>query len=296
MKRSLCLILLCLLLFCSCANSPGISSPSTVISSPESVEESFSIPQYKGSPYEAVGDNVPDFHELLTKSYEFYGELDSLGRCTVTHACLGKDLMPTEDRESIGMVKPSGWQTAKYDFVDGKYLYNRCHLIGFQLAGENANEKNLITGTRSMNVKGMLPFENLVADYIKETQNHVMYRVTPIFVENDLVARGVRMEGYSVEDEGEGVCFDVFVFNVEDGVKINYADGTNSLDSQSSQAKTSASQSKQSFILNLSSKKIHRPDCNSIDSIKEENKKLFEGTLSELTSQGYTTCGICKPQ
>ena len=296
MKKIISLLLLCLLILCSCGQSPQSTVPAQSNTVAQTQEESFTIPQYKGSPYEVIGDNVPVFGKIAAKSYEFYGELDSLGRCTLTHACLGKDLMPTEDRESIGMIKPSGWQTAKYDFVDGKYLYNRCHLIGFQLAGENANEKNLITGTRSMNVKGMLPFENLVADYVKETSNHVMYRVTPIFVDNELVARGVRMEGLSVEDEGEGVCFDVFVFNVEDGVKINYADGTNSLDSQSSQAKTSTSQSKQSFVLNLSSKKIHRPDCNSIDSIKEENKKVFTGSLSELTSQGYSACGICKPQ
>lgn len=186
------------------------------------------VPEFSDIPYVVVHDNEPEFSEedKTTKAYEFYSKLDGLGRCGYAMACIGTELMPTEERGSIGQVKPSGWQTVKYDFVDGKYLYNRCHLIGYQLTGENANKANLITGTRYLNVEGMLPFENLVADYIKETGNHVLYRVTPVFDGNNLVARGVQMEGWSVEDNGEGICFNVYVYNNQPGVLINYKDGT----------------------------------------------------------------------
>ena len=190
------------------------------------------VPAFSGEPYVVIGDGQPLFDEgdITTDSYEFYSELDSLGRCGYVMACIGKDLMPTEDRGEIGQVKPSGWQQGKYDFVDGKYLYNRCHLIGFQLTGENANERNLITGTRYMNTQGMLPFENMVADYIKETGNHVLYRVTPIFQGDELLARGVQLEAYSVEDSGEGICFHVYVYNNQPGVTIDYATGNNWLE------------------------------------------------------------------
>lgn len=187
------------------------------------------IPAYSGSAYVTVNNNVPFFTEsdYTTTSYESYSPLDELGRCGVAEACVGLDLMPTEERGSIGSVKPTGWQTAKYDFVDGKYLYNRCHLIGYQLTAENANKQNLITGTRYLNVTGMLPFENLVADYIHETGNHVLYRVTPIFGGTDLLASGVLMEAWSVEDGGDGVCFNVYCYNVQPGVVIDYSDGSN---------------------------------------------------------------------
>ena len=176
-----------------------------------------------------LNDNQPSFTEedMTDVSYEFYSDLDELGRCGVTEACIGRDLMPTEKRGDISSVKPTGWVQNQYDFVDGKSLWNRCHLIGFQLAGENANECNLITGTRYLNVEGMLPFENLVADYVKETDNHVLYRVTPAFQGTELVARGVQMEAYSVEDSGDGVCFNVFCYNVQPGVEIDYATGDN---------------------------------------------------------------------
>ena len=191
--------------------------------------KSTKIPEYNGKAYVELNGNNPEFKskEITDKSFEKYGSLDSLGRCTVCVASVGKEIMPTEKRGEIGMVKPTGWRTAKYDFVDGKYLYNRCHLIGYQLTGENANEKNLITGTRYLNVTGMLPFEDMVADYVKETSNHVMYRVTPIFEGNNLVAKGVKMEGYSVEDKGEGISFNVFCYNVQPGVDINYMNGKN---------------------------------------------------------------------
>ena len=186
-----------------------------------------SIPEFSGTAYVEINGNVPFFTDgdMTTKSYETYAPLDNLGRCGETVACIGRDMMPTEDRGNIGQVKPSGWQTVKYDFVDGKYLYNRCHLIGFQLTGENANKENLITGTRYMNVEGMLPFENMVADYIKDTDNHVLYRVTPIFQGSELVARGVLMEAKSVEDNGEGILFCVYVYNNQPGVEIDYLTG-----------------------------------------------------------------------
>lgn len=185
------------------------------------------IPAYSGEPYVILQDGQPDFdlEDLTLEPFESYSELDYLGRCGVAYANICLDIMPTEPRGDIGQVKPSGWQTVKYDCVDGKYLYNRCHLIGYQLAGENANRQNLITGTRYMNVEGMLPFENMVDDYVEATENHVLYRVTPVFEGDDLVARGVQLEAFSVEDEGEGLCFNVYIYNVQPGIVIDYATG-----------------------------------------------------------------------
>lgn len=185
------------------------------------------IPEYSGEPYVILQDNQPNFglEDLTLEPFETYSELDDLGRCGVAYANICLDIMPTEPRGDIGQVKPTGWQSAKYDCVDGKYLYNRCHLIGYQLAGENANKKNLITGTRYLNVTGMLPFENMVDDYVEDTENHVLYRVTPIFEGDNLVASGVQMEAFSVEDEGEGVCFNIYAYNVQPGVVIDYATG-----------------------------------------------------------------------
>ncbi len=185
------------------------------------------IPEYSGQKVIIINNNEPDFEEDLkeSKSFENYSELDYLGRCGVAIANIGLDLMPTEERGSIGMIKPSGWHTIKYDIVSGKYLYNRCHLIGYQLTGEGANEKNLITCTREMNTEGMLEYENMVADYIKETNNHVLYRATPVFDDNDLIAKGVQLEALSVEDEGKGIKFNVFIYNVQDGIEIDYLTG-----------------------------------------------------------------------
>lgn len=190
-------------------------------------DASAETPEYSGKPYVEINGNQPEFAERdkTEKSFERYSEMDSLGRCGVAYANIGRDLMPTEERGSIGKVKPAGWHTVKYDIVDGKYLYNRCHLLGYQLTAENANEKNLITGTRYMNVDGMLPFENMVADYVKETGNHVLYRVAPVYEGRHLLAKGVQMEAYSVEDEGDGICFNVFVYNVQPGIYIDYATG-----------------------------------------------------------------------
>ena len=190
-------------------------------------EELSDIPDYSGAPYVVLGDNVPDFTDadMQTTSYEEYSDLDNLGRCGAANAIVGIDLMPTEPRGAIGQVRPSGWHTVKYEGIDGNYLYNRCHLIGYQLTGENANEKNLITGTRYLNVEGMLPFEDMVDAYVDETGNHVLYRVRPIFSGDDLVARGVHMEAWSVEDAGQGICFDVFCYNVQPGIVIDYVTG-----------------------------------------------------------------------
>ncbi|MCR5608476.1 MAG: DNA/RNA non-specific endonuclease [Lachnospiraceae bacterium] len=182
-------------------------------------------------PYIELNNNIPQFDkkDKKTEAFEIYSELDELGRCQLAYANICKELMPDDERESIGSVKPTGWKTKKYKCVEGRYLYNRCHLIGFQLAGENANKLNLITGTRYLNVTGMLPFENMVADYVKEYDNHVLYRVTPYFEGEELVARGVQMEGYSVEDNGEGISFNVFVYNIQPGVEIDYATGKSHL-------------------------------------------------------------------
>ena len=249
LTQTLALLVLTLsLLLGSCAQpAPGPSgSPSGSTSTASETAASLDdIPAFSGEPYVVIDDNQPSFtaSELTTSSFESYAPLDSLGRCGVAYACISTDLMPAdgEKRGSISDVKPSGWVTAKYDFVDGKYLYNRCHLIGWQLTAENANRSNLITGTRYMNVDGMLPFENMVADYIKETGSHVMYRVTPVFSGDDLVAQGVQMEAYSVEDDGEGICFNVFCYNVQSGVTIDYADGTNYLSDKDAQTDSSTS-------------------------------------------------------
>lgn len=200
-----------------------VGIPETTPTYSQSVQD---VPAFFGEPYISINQNVPEFTQpLTTEGYEYYSPLDALGRCGYAMACIGPELMPDEERGSIGQVKPSGWQTVKYDSIDGKYLFNRCHLIGYQLTGENANEENLITGTRYLNIEGMLPFENMVADYIKETGNHVLYRVTPVFDGNNLVARGVQIEALSVEDNGEGISFHVYCYNNQPGIVINYENG-----------------------------------------------------------------------
>ena len=200
--------------------------------------------------------------------------------------------MPTEDRESISSVTPSGWINVEYD---GQYLYNRCHLIGFQLTGENANERNLITGTRYMNVDGMLPFENLVADYVKETDNHVLYRVTPIFEGDNLVAGGVLMEALSMEDDGEGVCFNVYVYNVQPGVTIDYATGESRAEGDEAPAEDTQTPAETTYILNTSSKKFHLPDCSGVDSMNPANRQTYVGSREALLDEGYSPCGQCNP-
>ena len=258
-----------------------------------------SVPAYAGEPYVELEDNVPSFtqEELEAFPVEEYSPLDLLGRCGVARATVGLDTMPTEERGEIGQVKPSGWHTVRYDdLVDGKYLYNRCHLIGFQLAGENANEENLITGTRYLNVDGMLPFENLVADYVEDTGNHVYYQVTPVFEEGELVARGVQMEALSVEDGGEGVCFNIYAYNVQPGVVIDYATGESWREGDEAQESDSdTSQSEVTYILNTSSKRFHLPDCPSVEAMKPQNREETDKSREELLQRGYQPCGQCKP-
>ena len=282
--KKLCAVALILLLTLHCFT--GCFFVTTRYS--DSVTE---VAEYENSPYIVLNDNIPEFTEEdhTTDSYEYYSRLDRYGRCGYAMACIGTDLMPTEERESISQVKPSGWINNSYEFVDGKYLYNRCHLIGFQLTGENANERNLITGTRYMNTEGMLPFENMVADYIKETDNHVLYRVTPVFDGENLVARGVQMEAWSVEDEGAGICFNVYCYNIQPGVEIDYATGENwaSASGQNNEAAV--------YILNTNSGKFHLADCGQTKSISAENKQEYTGNRQELIEQGYSPAGCCNP-
>ena len=301
----------------------------------EKVAESIEYSGYDNEPYEVIHNNEPEFTEKEkknTEAFEEYAPLDSLGRCGVAFANICKEIMPTEKRGAIGQIKPSGWHTVKYDIVDGKYLYNRCHLIGYQLAGENANEKNLITGTRYLNMEGMLPFEDQVADYVQNTGNHVLYRVTPQYEGDNLVAEGVQMEGYSVEDHGEGICFNIFAYNVQPGISIDYKTGESeqsgtgedlqdgadvSEDGQSQKGidkKTSKNrQSKKSgiesstskkkdteikkmdYILNTNTKRFHNPSCSSVEETLVKNRKEVTESRDTLIQQGYAPCGRCKP-
>lgn len=261
------------------------------------------IPAYDGKAYVAVNNNEPFFtdSDMTITAFENYSDLDSLGRCGVAYANICKDIMPTEERGKIGMIKPSGWHTVKYDVIKDRYLYNRCHLIGYQLAGENANPKNLITGTRYLNVEGMLPFENLVADYVNNTGNHVLYRVTPMFSGSNLVANGVLIEAKSVEDNGGGILFNVYCYNVQPGVGINYENGDSWLDgttgsassgSDSSATENSAADSSNSETMvhiTATGKKYHRAGCRTL------KKSDTEVTLDEAKSMGLSPCGICNP-
>ncbi len=303
-KQILCLLMtaLVLVLLPSCKISISTYTPE-----PSTVAGAYTIntvPDFTDEPFVEINKNTPYFSEseYTTKAFESYSDLDHLGRCGTAYACVCKETMPTEKRGNISSVKPSGWQSIRYDFVDGKSLYNRCHLIGFQLTAENANKQNLITGTRYMNTEGMLPFENMVADYVKETNGHVLYRVTPVFDGDNLVARGVEMEGYSVEDKGESVSFNVYVYNNQPGVEINYQDGTSRLASgtSDSSAENSPSQSgtsaKTEYVINTNNLKIHLPSCGSVKTMKDKNKKVVKSTLEELIQQGYTPCSSCLPQ
>lgn len=262
-----------------------------------------SLPPYSGELYTVVNDNIPGFTDadMTTTSFETYSPLDSMGRVGVAYACLGSDLMPTETRGNISSVKPTGWHSG------AAANWNRSHLIGWQLSGENANERNLMTGTRQFNAAGMLPFENMVADYIHETDNHVLYRVTPIFVGSDLVARGVQMEGYSVEDEGDGIYFNVFVYNNQPGVTIDYGTGAswetgNGPLSNEGGANTAPTQQtgntaigKADYILNTNTKKFHYPSCPSVDQMNPSNREEFFGSREDVLAKSYDPCGRCNP-
>ena len=293
------------------------------------------IPPYSGKAYIELNNNSPAFtddEKKSTESFELYSDLDELGRCGVAFANVNKDIMPTKERGEIGEIKPSGWHTVKYpDLIEDNYLYNRSHLIAYSLAGENANEKNLISGTRYLNQETMQIFELKVLEYVRRTDNHVLYRVTPYFEGDNLLATGVQMEAWSVEDEGQGICFNVFCYNVQPGIEIDYATGEsrraektaeNTIDNKSADNKTEENKSKDNnteqktdkriddttegsdnisdfektkmtFILNTNSKKVHLTDCKRVKDIADKNKLEYEGTLAELKQQGYKPCGWC---
>ena len=261
------------------------------------------IPEFSEDAYIIINNNTPYFtseEKECRNAFEKYSDLDELGRCGVAYANICPEIMPTEERGAIGQIKPSGWQLVKYDIVDGKYLYNRCHLIGYQLAGENANEKNLITGTRFLNVSGMLQFENMVYDYVLETENHVLYRVTPLYNGNDLVATGILIEAYSVEDDGTGICFNVFIYNSQPGIEIDYATGNSWLvedenDFVDRNTTLPTEDAIDKYVLNTNTKKFHLPTCDSVSEMKEKNKREVEGTREDIIKDGYSPCGRCNP-
>ena len=289
------------------------------------------IPTYQGMSYTNINGNKPFFSDedkVRTDAFEYYSELDELGRCGVAYANICKELQPTEERGSIGQVKPSGWHTVKYNgYIEDNYLYNRCHLIGYQLAGENANELNLITGTRYMNCDGQLPFEDMVDDYVDETGNHVLYRVTPIYEGDNLVASGVLTEAYSVEDNGEGLQFCVYCFNVQPGIGIDYATGeswflddyegeyatqtyfstkqiknyivdTEAYEAQKSETTTEETEvvsEEKTYVLNTNTMKFHEKDCRYANDISESNRKEVTESRAVLLEEGYYPCGSCKP-
>lgn len=284
------------------------------------------VPAFEGNPYVYVNDGEPTFTDeqrAAEPGHEHYGELDELGRCTAAFAVVGPETQPTEKRGSIGEIRPSGWQMAKYDFVEGKYLFNRCHLLGYQLTGENANPQNLITGTRYLNIQGMLPFENAVADYVDATGNHVLMAVTPIFEGSELVARGVHMMTESVEDGGEGVAFNVFCYNVQPGVVIDYGTGASMLEEDatplpdvsgaesapdaasegagareaSEKGATGSDEGKgvAEYVLNTNSRKFHLPSCSSVGQMSPKNREDVEDTRENLIANGYDPCKRCNP-
>ncbi|MCI7244085.1 MAG: DNA/RNA non-specific endonuclease [Lachnobacterium sp.] len=289
------LLLLLALLFGGCSYVQSGLDTQAVQENTQKSYESTDIPAYAGNSFVILDDNKPAFSKQdreRTDAFETYSDLDELGRCGVAYANICKELMPTEERGAIGMVKPTGWHTVKYDNVEGKYLYNRCHLIGYQLAGENANEKNLITGTRYLNVTGMLKFEDRVADYVKATDHHVLYRVTPVFEGDNLVATGLEMEAYSVEDCGKGVSFHVFVYNIQPGITIDYATGESWTDDSKTEENTEA---EDGYVLNTNTHKFHKENCESVRDIAGSNKEVYTGNREDLINMGYEPCKRCKP-
>lgn len=256
------------------------------------------IPEYENEPYIIVNENEPFFtdDDLTTTSFEKYSDLDEFGRCGVCFVNVEPDIMPTEERGEIGQIKPTGWHTVKYEnLINELYLYNRCHLIAYQLSGENANEKNLITGTRYMNVEGMLPFEKKVAEYVQRTGNHVLYRVTPVFENENMLASGVLMEAKSVEDDGEGVSFCVYCYNVQPGININYKDGESEAIIEEPEEHEETEEIKETYVLNNSSKKFHKPECSSVKTIKDSNRSEVEISREDLINSGYDPCKRCNP-
>ncbi len=289
------LLLLFTLLFGGCSYVQSGLDTEAIQENTQKSYESTDIPAYAGNSFVILDGNKPSFSKKdreRTDAFETYSNLDKLGRCGVAYANICKELMPTEERGAIGMVKPTGWHTVKYDNVEGKYLYNRCHLIGYQLAGENANEKNLITGTRYLNVTGMLKFEDRVADYVKATDHHVLYRVTPVFEGDNLVATGLEMEAYSVEDSGKGVSFHVFVYNIQPGITIDYATGESWTDDSKTEENT---ETEDGYVLNTNTHKFHKENCESVRDIAGSNKEVYTGNREDLINMGYEPCERCKP-
>lgn len=295
------------------AQSASQSLPSSASSDTANSDSVGSVPKYSGEASITINGSVPKFtkKQLSSKeSYQKYGRLDSLGRATTCMACIDKDIMPTRKRGSIGMIKPAGWHLVKYDFVDGKYLYNRCHLIAYELTGVDGESqylaRNLVTGTRYMNIEGQLPYENMTAEYIKETGNHVLYRVTPVFKGDNLLCSGVHMEAESIEDNGKGIKFNVYCYNVQPRVTIDYATGNNHLSADKSTAGSSSSaasagsagtsaSSRNTYVINTNTKKFHKPDCASVKQTLAGNRRTVHETKSELIEEGYSPCGNCNP-
>ena len=285
----------------SVKETPTTDAATAISSQTEDTEDKAEIPEYSGKAFIELNENIPAFTEEEKKStdaFERYSELDNLGRCGVAFANICKELMPTEERGDIGDVRPSGWHTVKYpDIIEDNYLYNRSHLIAYSLAGENANVKNLITGTRFLNQDTMQIFELKVLDYVRANDNHVLYRVTPYFEGDNLVAEGVQMEAWSVEDDGKGVCFNVFCYNVQPGIEIDYVTGDSKAVIETTEEtnadSTSFENTTRDYVVNTNSKKIHLPYCNSVDDMAEKNKWECTSTLNELKEKGYDPCGRC---
>lgn len=271
------------------------------------------LPQWDGQPFVELDGGEPTFtaDEATTEAFERYGAFDELGRCTYAYACLGPETLATGPRENISHVKPSGWQRSEYDFIDGGILFTRSHLIARQLSGENDNELNLVTGTRYFNATGMIGFEEMTGDYIRSTGNHVLYRVVPIFVGDELVARGAWMEAMSMEDGGAGISFNVYVFNVQPGIEIDYATGDNWL-APDPEAVTGTTQGASStsgsgnaapnqpafdcaYVLNTKSMRFHLPTCDGATSMSDKNRELSNASRDELLDLGYLPCGTCQP-
>ena len=299
MKKLIILFFIC---FCLTGCTNNIDTTTTVIETgtTETIEYiTDEIPVYSGTKIIILNNNIPNLNkEDANTVFETYSELDEFGRCGVAYANICTELMPTEERGEIGHIKPSGWYTIKYDCVDCKYLYNRCHLIAFCLAGENDNELNLITGTRSFNVDSMLYYEDMILDYMKENpNNHVLYKVTPIYIDDELVCRGVQMEALSIEDDT--ICFNVFCYNVQDNITIDYKTGNSWLTNDDSNMEEPTTITTNTdgitYMININTKKIHTEDCKSIKNTKEENKEMYNGPLDYLLNQGYEKCKNCNP-
>ena len=299
MKRITAFILIISLL---CVGATTYAEASTSDAVP--VSTLSAIPLYDGTDYVVLQNNQPDFYvwQISATPYVLFSRLDALGRTGAAMACLGPETLPTQARGSMGNTYPSGWQTTQYDDLgEDRYLYNRSHVIAFMLCGDNATPENLFTGTRYLNTGSMVIFESQVADYISRTKNHVIYRCTPIYAGEDLVATGVQMEAYSVEDRG-ALCFNVFAFNIQPGIVIDYATGESVKEGTETSA-TGVDRSgpqateapKVTYVLNTNTKKFHYPSCSSVKDIKDNHRKNFYGTREEAVAAGYAPCGRCHP-